>query len=79
MFALFLVILLAATALTAVGVLADSGLRWWSAFGRLRRDLKNGNVPALPSLRPVIAVGGHAAFDRSAAGRAAKGTINCAA
>ena len=78
MFALFLVILLAATALAAVGVLADSGLRWWSAFGRLRRDLKNGNVPALPSLRPVIA-GGHTAFDRSAAGRAAKGTINCAA
>jgi hypothetical protein len=79
MFALFLIALLTATAVAAAGVLADSGLRWWSAFGALRRELKDGKVPALPALRPTVAIGGNAGFDRSCAARTAKSAINWAA
>ena len=65
MFALFLVALDALTAAAALGVLADSGLRWWSAFGQLRREMKRTSVIAeLPAFRAGIAQGG-LAFARS--------------
>ena len=64
MFAWFLVALVALTAVAALGVLADSGLRWWSAFGQLRRETKRTSVIAeLPAFRAGIAQGG-AAFGR---------------
>ena len=53
MFALFLTGLFLATAVVVAGVLADSGLRWWSAFGALRRELKGDSAPHLPALRPA--------------------------
>lgn len=55
MFALFLTVLLIVTAVVVAGVLADGGLRWWSAFGALRRELKGDTAPRLPSLRPATA------------------------
>ena len=64
MFAWFLVALVALTATAAFGVLSDSGLRWWSAFGQLRRETKRTSVVAeLPAFRAGIAHGG-AAFGR---------------
>ncbi|MCH2487385.1 MAG: hypothetical protein MK010_06555 [Erythrobacter sp.] len=39
MFALALIAAFAVLALASAAVLADSGLRWWSAFGRLRKEL----------------------------------------
>ena len=39
MFALALVAAFVVLALASAAVLADSGLRWWSAFGRLRSEL----------------------------------------
>jgi hypothetical protein len=79
MFALFLFALLVAIAVATVCVLADSGLRWWSAFGILRRELNNGAAPALPLLRRTVTAGGCAAFDRSGTDRALRAKINCAA
>lgn len=40
--------------IAAMGVLADSGLRWWSAFGRLRRELAIEFAPALPAQRVSV-------------------------
>ena len=55
MFALFLIALLALAACVAIGALADSGLRWWSAFGDLRREMRRTAVIAdLPQLRPML-------------------------
>ena len=79
MFALFLIALLTATAVVVAGVLADSGLRWWSAFGALRRELKGDTGPLLPNLRPAVTVGGYSAFGRSGAVRTAGGEISRAA
>lgn len=67
MFALFLIALLATIALATAGVLADSGLRWWSAFGALRREMKAGTTPLLPNLRPASTMGSYSAFDRCGA------------
>ena len=39
MFALVLIALLVLLAIASLAVLADSGLRWWSAFGALKRQL----------------------------------------
>ncbi len=39
MFALALVAAFVVLAFASAAVLADSGLRWWSAFGRLRSEL----------------------------------------
>ena len=65
MFAWFIVALVALTAIAALGVLADSGLRWWSAIGQLRREVKRTSVIAeLPAFRAGIAQGG-VAFGRS--------------
>ena len=41
MFALVLMALLILLAIASLAVLADSGLRWWSAFGALKRQLAN--------------------------------------
>ena len=79
MFALFLIALLTATAVVVAGVLADSGLRWWSAFGALRRELKGGTTPLLPNLRPAVTVGGYSAFGRGIVARSADGEISRAA
>ena len=79
MFAWFLVALVALTAVAALGVLADSGLRWWSAFGQLRHRLK------LPTeiekcesgMRPTITHGG---FTRPGRTRpVTRQTVRCAA
>ncbi len=67
MFALFLTALLVVTAVAVAGVLADSGLRWWSAFGALRRELKGETVQLLPALRPATSLGTHSAFGRCGA------------
>ncbi|OAN81619.1 hypothetical protein A8B77_08610 [Erythrobacter sp. EhN03] len=52
MFALFLIALFTAIGLASIATLADSGLRWWSAFGQLRRELRGGTT-TLPILRPA--------------------------
>lgn len=39
MFALVLIAFLVLLALASLAVLADSGLRWWSAFGTLNQQL----------------------------------------
>ncbi len=68
MFALFLIALLALSTMAAVGALADSGLRWWSAIGQLRREMRmTSDSVALPALRPAAARGGYAAFGRCSA------------
>ena len=64
MFALFLTALLAFAAIAVAGVLTDSGLRWWSAFGALQRELKGETVQVLPNLRPAAGIAAHSAFDR---------------
>lgn len=65
MAALFLTTLFALIGITAAGVLADSGLRWWSAFGRLRRDLaREAAVAAIPVLPVQRAMTNHACFHR---------------
>ncbi len=76
MFALFLIALLTVTAVVVAGVLADSGLRWWSAFGALRRELKGETVPLLPTLRPAVTAGGYSAFGRWGTVRTDKGEIS---
>jgi hypothetical protein len=78
MFALFLITLLAAIGLATATVLADSGLRWWSAFARLRSELKGAPAP-LPALRPATTAGSQAAFDRSGTIRFAGGRVSYAA
>lgn len=58
MFALVLMALLVLLALASMAVLADSGLRWWSAFASLRRQLGGGEecqttlAAALPRRTP---------------------------
>jgi hypothetical protein len=65
MLALFLIAFVALSALTVLGVLADSGLRWWSAFGQLRRDMAQTAIAApLPVLRPNGAVSEFSGFER---------------
>lgn len=53
MFALVLIALLVLLALASLTVLADSGLRWWSAFGALKRELAkyDGPSPHAPAKR----------------------------
>ena len=79
MFALFLIALLTATGVVVAGVLADSGLRWWSAFGALRRELKGDTAPLLPTLRPAVTMGGCSAFGRCGTVRTASSEISRAA
>lgn len=77
MFALFLTALLIATALIVAGVLADSGLRWWSAFGALRRELKGTGTATLPALRSTP--GSCSASGRPRTRYTARGKISYAA
>ncbi|TMM49039.1 hypothetical protein [Qipengyuania marisflavi] len=42
MTALLITALLTVTGMAALSVLADNGLRWWSAFGQLRAELAAG-------------------------------------
>lgn len=80
MFALFLVAILALTAVAALGVLADSGLRWWSAFGQLRREMtRTAIMGPLPELRPVTSLGECSGFGRGGARQSVKISINRAA
>ena len=55
MFALALIVALAALALASAAVLADSGLRWWSAFGALRAEIARGQSVQVVSakMRPA--------------------------
>lgn len=41
MFAVVLIAFLVLLAIASLAVLADSGFRWWSAFGALKRQLAN--------------------------------------
>ena len=66
MFALALIAALSVLALASAVVLADSGLRWWSAFGQLRGELKGSrNVErravTRARLRPLVVANRHAA------------------
>ena len=41
MVALLITALLTLIAVASIAVIADSGLRWWSALGQLQRQLRN--------------------------------------
>lgn len=80
MFALFLTALLLVAAVAVAGVLADSGLRWWSAFGRLHHEMKGDAAPVLPNLRPAPAsLSAYSVCERPAATRLATRRISRAA
>ena len=79
MFALFLTALVALTVVATLGVLADSGLRWWSAFGQLRREVaRTAIVAPLPVLRSSVTSGNCSGFGRATA-RPAQAPISRAA
>jgi hypothetical protein len=84
MFAMLLIVLFALLGLASAIVLADSGLRWWSAFGRLRRQLDWAGNYALPAslvTRPTTARGGFSGSGRVAMAhpRAARRALRAAA
>lgn len=64
MVALLVTALIALAGLSAMGSLADSGLRWWSALGQLRRELAGDLAIQQPvhALRPAACV--QAGFER---------------
>ena len=64
MFAIVLIAALALASMATVLVLADSGLRWCSAFGLLRQRMKTGYATAGSGLRPAPAGSSVAAFGR---------------
>ncbi|MGI8943414.1 MAG: hypothetical protein ACR2FJ_04125 [Qipengyuania sp.] len=70
MLALFIIASLATIGALTLFVLADSGLRWWSAFGALRRALNAPFAPAdIPSnigRRPGTSHGSVSAYYRVA-------------
>ena len=65
MFAIFLFAAFALAAAATVLALADSGLRWWSAFGLLRQRMKRGYASAPVGLRPSVLSEGSLGFSRS--------------
>ncbi len=66
MFALFLIALTVIAAIAAMSVLADSGLRLWSAIGQLRGELRRTWIVSdLPVLRPSVANARYSAFGRT--------------
>lgn len=80
MFALFLTAVVALTFVAATAVLADGGLRWWSAFGQLRREVaRTAIVAPLPVLRSPITSGAYSGFDRSPVRVATKASVSRAA
>ena len=64
MFATVLIAAFALASLATVLVLADSGLRWWSAFGTLRQRMKQGYASAGVGPRPAIITGSANGFGR---------------
>lgn len=54
MFALFLTAVFAIAAFATIGSLADSGLRWWSAFDMLRQRRQQGYATAGVGQRPAF-------------------------
>ena len=64
MFAFVLIAAFALASLATVLVLADSGLRWWSAFGLLRSRMKQGYASIGAGQRPVIVTGCASGFGR---------------
>ena len=65
MFAAVLITAFAFASLATVLVLADSGLRWWSAFGLLRRRMKQGYETSPVGPRPSALLEGSLGFARS--------------
>lgn len=68
MFALFLTAVFAIAAIAALAVLADSGLRWWSAFGMLRMRMKQGYASAPAGQRPHSLAEGSLGYARARTG-----------
>lgn len=68
MFALFLFAAFALAGLVTIAVLADSGLRWWSAFGMLRTRLKQGYASAPVGQRPHSLAEGSLGYARARTG-----------
>ncbi len=64
MFAIVLIAAFTLAGLATVVVLADSGLRWWSAFGMLRQRMKQGYATAGVGRRPAIVSGSANGFGR---------------
>lgn len=62
MFATVLIAAFALASLATVFVLADCGVRWWSAFGLLRQRMKDGYTTAAVGPRPSVNHGN--SFDR---------------
>ena len=65
MFALFLTAVFAVAAFATIASLADSGLRWWSAFDMLRKRRKQGYATAGVGQRPAFINEGSLGFARS--------------
>lgn len=65
MFAIVLTALFVLLALASLALLADSGLRWWSAIGQLRAQLKGTGAQEIASGMRPVALGGCAGFGRS--------------
>ena len=66
MFAFVLTVAFTLASVATVLVLADSGLRWWSAFGALRRRMKQGYATAGVGQRPAVVTGSANGFGRQA-------------
>ena len=66
MFAFVLIAAFALAGLATVLVLADSGLRWWSAFDMLRQRMKQGYTTAGVGQRPSVVSGSANGFGRQA-------------
>lgn len=64
MFATVLITALVLASVATVLVLADSGLRWWSAFGLLRQRMKAGYATAGAGQRPSVVSGSGNGFGR---------------
>ena len=64
MFATVLIVAFVLASLATVLVLADSGLRWWSAFGLLRQRMKAGYATAGVGQRPAAVSGSANGFGR---------------
>ena len=65
MFALVLFAAFTLATLATVFVLADSGLRWWSAFGMLRQRMQRGYATSGTGQRPAIITGSANGFGRA--------------
>ena len=67
MFAFVVLAAFILASLATVVVLADSGLRWWSAFGMLRRRrMQQNQAPGGMGQRPAVITGNANGFGRQA-------------